>query len=131
MLFTDNTVKHNVQRKKSLVVKRLVSVSLESRPEFRSRRFSAERHISGCNRAFNNPDYRAQLWSDDECSHALHIRVDHFLLRHISIRRIRLRDAKLGNLSILSSFIRWRTDYWCCRSGGGARWYWGKLDISP
>lgn len=71
------------------------------------------------------------MWSVGECSHAFHIRVDHFLLRHIGIGRIRLRDAKLGNLSILSSFIRWRTDYWCCRSGSGARWYRGKLNISP
>ena len=86
--------------------------------------------VSGCNRAFNNPDYTEQLLSVGECSHALHIRVHHFLLRHVSIRRIRLRDAKLGNISVLSSFINWRTDYWCCRSGA-ARWYWAKLDISP
>ena len=84
--------------------------------------------MSGCNRAFNNPEYTEQ--SVGECSHAFHIRVHHFLLRHVSIRGIRLRDAKLGNISVLNSFVSWRTDYWCCRSGA-ARWNWAKLNISP
>ena len=99
------------------------------RVQFSTCRFNAERHISVRNRAFNNPDYRKHLWRvGAECLHALHIRVHHLLLRHISISRIRRRDAKLCNISIFSAFISWRTDYWCCSS---ARRYRGKLKISP
>ena len=68
------------------------------------------------------------MWSVGECLHALHIGVDHVLLGHIIISRIRPTDAKLRNISILSPFVSWRTDHWCCRS---ASWYRGKLKIRP
>ena len=118
-----------MQRSSSLAVKQIGLIIVKSRPEFSSCCLCSVT-VSGCNRAFKYPDDTKQLWSVGECSHALHIRVHHFLFRHVSIRGIRLRDAKLGNISVLSSFIRWRTDNGCC-SSGATRWYWTKLDISP
>ena len=89
-----------------------------------------------CNNAFNNPAIQttvAECWRwrwgwGWGCSHALHIRVHHILLRHISICWFRWRDTKLCDISILSAFISWWTDDWPC---SGTSWYWSQLKIGP